>query len=173
MLLQGGAVKCWGNNKYGQIGAGSLDTQPEPVDVLEGPAAAIATGNAHSCAAMESGEVLYWGGIKYGYQSYEGPHVPTPTPPWRSGVVKLAGGMFTIYGVLATGGLQFIDAMSSSGMTRVAVAGMDTGVEAITAQGMNVCALVEPGAVKCWGYDLLGSVTGANRPHFTPVCSGD
>ncbi len=32
-LLQDGSVRCWGSNEYGQLGQGSLDTDPHPTPV--------------------------------------------------------------------------------------------------------------------------------------------
>ncbi len=33
MIVNGGRVKCWGQNQYGQLGIGSLDQPNIPVDV--------------------------------------------------------------------------------------------------------------------------------------------
>lgn len=64
-LEAGGAVRCWGNNEYGQLGAGSAGPgrhrwTAEQVG-LPGPAAAIAVGTQHSCALTENGDAHCWG----------------------------------------------------------------------------------------------------------------
>jgi alpha-tubulin suppressor-like RCC1 family protein len=33
-LLSDGRVKCWGDNRYGQLGDGGGDVNPTPVDVI-------------------------------------------------------------------------------------------------------------------------------------------
>jgi alpha-tubulin suppressor-like RCC1 family protein len=35
-VVAGGAVKCWGNNSYGQLGDGTNTDSPVAVDVLPG-----------------------------------------------------------------------------------------------------------------------------------------
>jgi alpha-tubulin suppressor-like RCC1 family protein len=58
-------VECWGKNGHGQTGASMGDATvdyPTPVGVAAfGEVAQVATGRAHSCARMTSGEVYCWG----------------------------------------------------------------------------------------------------------------
>jgi alpha-tubulin suppressor-like RCC1 family protein len=60
--LGGGEVWCWGQNAFGNLGDGTLDNRPEPVQVLglTGPATAIAAGNYHTCALSQTGAVSCW-----------------------------------------------------------------------------------------------------------------
>ena len=37
MIVNGGGVKCWGDNNFGQLGIGSIIQQNSPVDVDLGP----------------------------------------------------------------------------------------------------------------------------------------
>jgi hypothetical protein len=56
-----GAVYCWGNNGFGQVGdAKSANDHPLPSAVGLN-AVAIACGNAHSCALLSNGDVMCWG----------------------------------------------------------------------------------------------------------------
>ena len=69
-LMSDHAVRCWGNNDFGQLGTGDRepigDTE-EPLDasptLLDGPASRLARGssNEHMCAVMETGSVRCWG----------------------------------------------------------------------------------------------------------------
>jgi alpha-tubulin suppressor-like RCC1 family protein len=66
-LTDHGAVKCWGWNRYGQLGNGAFTEAyvgvPVPVDVqgLGGEVAALTAGGLHTCALMTDGNVKCWG----------------------------------------------------------------------------------------------------------------
>lgn len=62
LTVEGGA-KCWGNNEFGQLGDGTLATKLIPTDVenLASGVARIATGDNHTCALLDTAELLCWG----------------------------------------------------------------------------------------------------------------
>ena len=63
-LHEDGGVKCWGHNAAGQVGDGTIEGRPKPVDVIEldGGAWGISAGNEHTCALMIlDGGVKCWG----------------------------------------------------------------------------------------------------------------
>ncbi|MEX2473150.1 MAG: hypothetical protein WEA34_13265 [Gemmatimonadota bacterium] len=76
-----GQVRCWGANGAGQVGDGTAETRPSPTPVpdLPGPATAVATGAAHSCALVEDGTAHCWGQNLYG-QLGNGSTAPSRTP---------------------------------------------------------------------------------------------
>jgi alpha-tubulin suppressor-like RCC1 family protein len=67
-LILGGAVRCWGNNKYGQLGDGTGEIRRSPVAIesLGQGVAKVVTGWNHTCAVMGNGEVKCWGWNYYG-----------------------------------------------------------------------------------------------------------
>ena len=71
-LLEGGSVRCWGDNSVGQLGYGNTnnvgdDELPEPVGPVDlgGPAKQIAAGNNHTCAILTNNDVVCWGQNTY------------------------------------------------------------------------------------------------------------
>lgn len=62
-----GAVSCWGLNRNGQVGNGSIDNQTMPVAVPGlTDAVEVSAGTDHTCARRSGGEVVCWGDNAYG-----------------------------------------------------------------------------------------------------------
>jgi alpha-tubulin suppressor-like RCC1 family protein len=64
-----GAVYCWGNNEFGQLGIGKLDqmfSTPQAVPKLQEGVEAIAAGGDHTCARLVSGGMRCWGRNNFG-----------------------------------------------------------------------------------------------------------
>jgi len=61
-LLPGGTVSCWGLNREGQLGDGTLTDRSSPAAVpgLSG-VTAVAAGDQHTCALLPGGTVSCWG----------------------------------------------------------------------------------------------------------------
>jgi len=70
-VLDDGSVKCWGRNKYGELGIDNttdMGDNPGEMAQLTGinlgigrTATAITTGQTHSCAKLDNGVVKCWG----------------------------------------------------------------------------------------------------------------
>ena len=86
----GGGVKCWGGNNGGQLGNGTTQQSPVPVQAIPAGsgATAIAAGAVHSCAVIGGG-VECWGGNDQG-QLGDGTQTSRPTPVWTSGLERKA-----------------------------------------------------------------------------------
>ena len=142
-IITSGGVKCWGANRYGQLGDGTTIDRLTPADVvgLSAGVTAIAAGRGHTCALTASGGVNCWGSNGY-------------TAP---------SGITYFLGLLG-------DGTTTDHYTPVDVSGLSSGVTTIVAGALHTCALTTPGGVKCWGanrYGQLGDGTTTNR--LTPV----
>jgi alpha-tubulin suppressor-like RCC1 family protein len=173
----GGNVRCWGYNSSGQLGYGNMDavmTAPESLpDVsLGGPATRIVAGELHYCAVLESGEVRCWGAnlsgqLGYGHVEPIGDNeLPTDEedPVDVDGAVRdivlgknnscavLESGQLRCWGDNTCGKLGYGntedlgDDEPLSGFVNV---GAD--VRSVALGYDHTCALLESGAVKCWG----------------------
>ncbi|AGC47415.1 RCC1 repeat-containing protein [Myxococcus stipitatus DSM 14675] len=139
-ILEDGAVKCWGYNMNGQLGLGVRsnhgDSQGSMGDALptvnlgtKRTAKAITAGRAHSCAILDDGAVKCWGGNEYG-QLGLGDKASRGVEPDEMG-----------------------DALPEVKL------GVGRTATAIAAGNLHTCAILDDGAVKCWGdngYGRLG-----------------
>ena len=63
ILTKDGAVQCWGDNQYGQLGDGTKEIRKQATDVkgLSSGVIAISAGQNHTCALKNDGTVWCWG----------------------------------------------------------------------------------------------------------------
>lgn len=73
VLVDGGAVRCWGDNQDGQLGYGnteSIGDDDEPDDygesILGIVVVELAAGHDHTCARGNEAELLCWGACTFG-----------------------------------------------------------------------------------------------------------
>ncbi len=69
-LKENGSLWCWGENRFGQLGTGDVDSRLTPVQVaplILGSDVTVAyAGGAHTCAIKSDGSVYCWGNNQYG-----------------------------------------------------------------------------------------------------------
>jgi cysteine-rich repeat protein len=145
--LVGGAVKCWGGNQSGQLGLGDTidrgDTPGEMGNALPAvdlglgrTALQLAAGADHTCARLDDGSLKCWGDNARG----------------QLGV-----------GDTARRG----DAIGEMGSALPAIdLGSDLTATHVVAGQWFTCALLDSGALKCWGYNntaALGLGDTSNR----------
>ncbi len=180
-----GAVQCWGDNYYGQLGDGSTTQRTTPVAVsgLGSGVAAIAAGRHHSCALTTAGAVQCWGNNNSGQLgdgSTMGRSTPVAVSGLDSGVAAITAGSQhscarTTAGAVRCWGSNFNGQLgngtTTDSTTPVAVSGLDSGVAAIAAgHNVHTCALTTAGAVRCWGWNVYGQLgDGSTMGRSTPV----
>jgi alpha-tubulin suppressor-like RCC1 family protein len=183
-LMSGGGVKCWGDNRYGQLGDGTYTDSSIPVNVigLSSGVIGIAAGGGQTCALMTGGGVKCWG-INFGSST------PVDVVGLSSGVIAITMGgnqnkdfydMPSYACVLMAGkGVkcwgendlgELGDGTNIDRQTPVDVVGLSSGVIAISAGGDHTCALTVGGGVKCWGNNYSGELgDGSTLGQNTPV----
>jgi|GEM_PF-671109 len=194
VVTQSARVKCWGDNRQGQLGSGSdgnaLPMSANPMNVsglLD--VNAITLGDTHSCALqLRIGRAFCWGGNQYGQlgNRTNGPQTNQTIPQQ---VVGLGQVTQIVSGANHTCALQNDGTVRCWGDNRFAQIGDDTrqraidayliknlprDVSTIAAGGNHTCALTASGAVWCWGENIVGQVDGrASAPITTPVLVAD
>ena len=138
-LLTGGTVRCWGFGGNGRLGYGNTDVIGDneapgsvgPVDLDPGPGVgtvkAISAGNGHTCAVLDGGAVRCWG--------------------------------FNLEGRLGYGNTDAIgddEAPGSAGPVDLDPGPGFGAAKAVATGGFHTCALLEAGAVRCWGFGGSG-----------------
>jgi len=185
-VLSGGAVKCWGDNEYGQLGDRTTKTRHAPVAVsgLSSGVEAVAAGTSHTCALLSSGGVECWGSNgegELGDGTTNDRHVPVPVSGLSSGVEGIAANGEQTCAVLSTGAAecwgynaegQLGDGTTKNRAVPVAVAGL-SGVRSIAAGVYHTCALLAGGGVECWGDNEFGQLgDGTTTARLRPVAVG-
>jgi alpha-tubulin suppressor-like RCC1 family protein len=136
-LLDNGRVKCWGYNGYGQSGTGDTATRGDgagemgdnllPIELGTGRTATkISSGYYHVCARLDDATLKCWG--------------------WGN------------YGGLGSGSQASLgDGAGEMGDGLLPVAlGTGRTVADVSASAYSTCALLDNGALKCWGYGATG-----------------
>ncbi len=205
-LLDSGAVRCWGDGTSGRLGYGSLNT----IGDNETPASAgdvnvggtvkqIALGTAHTCALLETGTVRCWGSGTLGRLGYGNTNnIGDNETPASAGDVNVGGtvkqiaaafnhtcalletGAVRCWGTGTAGRLGYGNLNDiGDGETPASAGDVNVGgtVKQIAAGGAHSCALLDTGAVRCWGSGNNGRLGYGNSSTIgdneTPASAGD
>ncbi|WP_404367391.1 RCC1 domain-containing protein [Corallococcus coralloides] len=197
-LLSTGRVRCWGANASGQLGLGHTraigDDEPiatvGTVDLGGARALRVTAGDRHTCALLTSGHVRCWGDnthgqLGLGHTDTLGDDEPPPTTdvPVGAPVQDLvAGGDHTCallfsgrprcWGANAYGQLGY-NRDDDVGDTELPSSAGDVDVGGTAVQlalgTQHTCALLDTGALRCWGANAYGQVGNGNPDYATPL----
>ena len=171
-----GAVLCWGRNSDGQVGDGATTQRltPTPVVGLSSGTAAVAAGNAHTCALTTGGAVACWGDNSRG-QLGDGTvldrPIPVPVSTLPGGVTAIAAGADFTCALRTGGGVQcwganwggqLGDGTTTSSAVPTEVSGLSSGATRIAAGGGHACAITTGGSLSCWGSAGSGGLGDGN-----------
>jgi alpha-tubulin suppressor-like RCC1 family protein len=153
---------------------------------VSGNAAAVAVGVYHTCALTRAGGVKCWGFNSVG-QLGDGSNLGSASPVdvvgLTHGVRAIAAASLNTCALTAGGGVQcwgsdawgqLGDGAYANSSVPVDVAGLTTGIVAISVGDGHTCVITTGGAVKCWGgycgcegIGVLGN--GSDTSSATPV----
>jgi alpha-tubulin suppressor-like RCC1 family protein len=186
-ITSAGGVKCWGWNRYGQLGDNTLaEYRLTPVDVsgLTSGVIAVAAGALHTCAVTSTGAVKCWGANtsgRLGDGTTTDRRTPVDVVGLSSGISAVATGAEHTCALSSGGGVKCWGSNQSGRLgngetsgfstTPVNVMGLSSGVTAVAAGSQHTCALLSGGGVKCWGSgDSFQTGTGVAAASWpTPV----
>ena len=156
-LTSAGGVKCWGGS-YGLT----------PVDVFAPGSGVVAI--THTCALTSAGGVKCWGRNDRG-QVGDGTTLDRAAPVdvvgLTSGVTAVSAWGGHACALMSAGGVkcwgendfgQVGDGTVVDRPAPVGVAGLSSGVTAISVGVLHTCALMRDGGVKCWGASGVGQL---------------
>lgn len=175
-VITDGAVECWGENRYSQLGDGTTDDAPDELRRVTDVAQAVqlAAGEDFTCAIVAEGAVRCWGFNLSGQvgdgATYTLSSARTPVPG-VAGAISVAAGRSHACAALADGSVrcwggndsgQLGDGTRTDQLVPVTVPGIDDAV-ALSAGTNFTCALVADGSVTCWGVNGLGQLGNGSR----------
>jgi alpha-tubulin suppressor-like RCC1 family protein len=146
VLLEGGFLKCWGENDSGQLGLGDTERRgDEPGEIAALPAvdlgsdrvaSAVTAGSRHTCALLEGGTIKCWGANESGQLGL--------------GDTENRGD----------------DSLELGENLRTALLTPDVPAIALDAGAAHTCAVLSNGRVTCWGANAVGQLgTGDTESH--------
>jgi len=200
-------VRCWGWGAYGQLGYGNInsigdDEAPATagdVNFGSGTAVQVATGGNHTCVLLDTGVVRCWGIGSLGALGYGNTAtIGDDEDPATAGDVNVGGtatqlaagdnhtcalldtGDVRCWGSGQDGRLGYGNSLYIGDDEAPATAGnVNVGgtVVQVAAGTFHTCAVLDTGAVRCWGYSADGQLGYGNTNTIgddeTPASAGD
>ena len=184
LLIEGGRVRCWGRNSFGQLGYGHTDdlglaVHPWqiPEVALPAPAVEISIGERFSCARIGMGDdVVCWGAGfdgMLGTGNEDDQTDPSMLPPISLGPAGAAGigtgerhscsidnnGDTRCWGRANQGALGYGNENDIGDNEEPVSAGVVSGGSSAIALGVgseHTCVVLGGGTIRCWGDNVRG-----------------
>jgi alpha-tubulin suppressor-like RCC1 family protein len=170
LLKDNGRAMCWGDNEDGKLGDGTTTGRTTPAEVrgLESGVNILSAGAGHTCALLNTGGVMCWGGEineKIDTNGFvERRSIPVLKPSYvsglTSGVTAISAGYNHTCAIMMAGGVkcwgindygQLGDGTTSLQNTPVDVNGINDDALSISAGMDHTCVLFKNGRIDCWG----------------------
>lgn len=182
VIVTGGKVRCWGGGAYGALGYGNAANRVTPALVdpdvpgVNG-ATQLALGIEHSCALIQTGDILCWGRNGYGelglgHTNSIGDHPGEVAMPAELGGIAIQvaagarhtcalmeGGTVRCWGAGHDGRLGTGNTMNVGDKPGPLPTDVDLGREtahAVVAGAAHNCVRLDDGEVRCWGHNANG-----------------
>jgi alpha-tubulin suppressor-like RCC1 family protein len=186
VIMDDGGLRCWGRGIEGQLGYGNkanlgdtaVPSVLNPVQI-DGPVTGVAAGGPRTCAGTGDGALRCWGNgdptprVVIAAAPREQPQEPivTDDPTPSSKVVQVAAGNqhtcalsesgdVYCWGNGSYGRLGYGDTLNRGDTAPLTNEAVPLGEPAVSigAGWEHTCALLESGAVRCWGRNDVGQL---------------
>jgi alpha-tubulin suppressor-like RCC1 family protein len=187
--ISDGAVFCWGSNSGGRLGNNLTQSSSVPVksQLPQGATARqIAAGLSHTCALLDSDDVMCWGNNAFGKLG-DGTITQRLVPTKVIGLRTAPGGVSSSTADITHNSATVLSSFSSidvsshrileygtdeflSGSTHSVDLGHFGSIQHIATGPNHSCVVIAGGHVKCWGDNSDGALgTGDRTSHPQPV----
>jgi alpha-tubulin suppressor-like RCC1 family protein len=164
-VTSAGVARCWGENAFGALGDGTTKSSVVPVKVLGlgSGAAAVQSGEFHTCAVTLAGAVRCWGYNgegELGDGTTKSSAVPVGVAGLGSGVASVSAGRYHSCALTGTGAVrcwgrnpsgQLGNGSTADSAVPVEVLGLGSGTVGVSAGLSHSCAVTKAHKVRCWG----------------------
>ncbi len=174
-----GQAFCWGSNMWGQIGNGSLvlGAAPRRVSSLAN-VQSFGAGQGYTCATLADGSLWCWG-KRFNTSFISDVAAPTRLPSPDNGVAAVQTGANHACALMQDGSLrcwgdndygQLGDGSTDLSTTPVTVRNLGGQALAVRVGDDFSCALLNGGAVRCWGRNNHGQLgNGSTQESHVPT----
>lgn len=179
VLTEINRIKCWGSNKFGKLGNGTVDDSSEPEDVVDLNNITEFSTGSHSCAIIGGVSIKCWGYNSFGQLGagyFGNSNVPVD-------VVGINGAKYVSVGdshscaVMINGSVkcwgknergELGNGTLKDSFIPTAVEGINDAV-AVIAGYSSTCALLASGGLKCWGFPDSSEYSNSKYVNTLPV----
>ena len=186
-LLSDSSLRCWGDNKFGQIGDGTWESKGDPIHIQgfdnQDSIISISAGSAITCAVTSSGKVYCWGSNSLGavgdgtaYGLYEKPVKIDPLVNVTDIIYLSYYGYCAKYndghigcwgdnerGIIGDGSTEYRSIRTIYHHSNTYFGG---SIVDIQSREFRVCVLIDDGSIWCWEGERHRGALPEKLPHY-------